>query len=204
MKKYVVAIIGLLVLGGLGFALRGNQPSTRNTEPYVTPSDWVEPPSMINPVTDKYTEVNVGGSVVLTVQDAEKWTAKIKNKRLLEFVPGVDHGTFETYPGFTALAEGRTSVVVSDGDGNEYTVTVLIRAKGVQLWGPANLAYEISLAVIGKSENDAISLIERKGPELAYRVTKRDGEALAVTQDYRVDRINLEIENGIVVATNVG
>lgn len=204
MKKYTVAAIGLLVLIGLGFVLRGNQSLGNNPDSYATPSDWVEPPSMINPVLDKYTEVNVGGAVVLTVSDAQSWTAEIKNKKLLEFIPGVDHGTYETYPGFSALAKGQTTVVVKDSAGNEYTITILIRAKGVQLWGPASLAYELSVSVIGKSEEEAITLISRKAPEIAYRVTKRDGEGLVVTTDYRPDRINLEIEKGIVVSTNVG
>lgn len=36
------------------------------------------------------------------------------------------------------------------------------------------------------------------------RVTKRDGKGLMKTNDARSDRINLEIEDGIVVAQHVG
>jgi hypothetical protein len=38
----------------------------------------------------------------------------------------------------------------------------------------------------------------------AYRVTVEDGVAYIVTQDFRTDRINVKLENGIVVEAYIG
>lgn len=204
MKKIVAIGLGILAIGVLAFALRGNQPANYSGEPYETPTDWVEPPSMINPEFDRYTEVNVDGSIIINLDDAETWSAEIADPTLLEFIPGSDQGSYEIYPGLTGLAKGKTTVKVSNNTGKSYEFTVLIKAKGELLWGPDALAEEIARAVVGKTEAEAISLITGKGVGLIYRVVKRDGESFVVTMDYRTDRINLEIEKDIVTAANVG
>lgn len=204
MKKIIATALAIVAIGALAFALRGNQPVGYDEQPYVMPTDWVEPPSMINPEFDRYTEVNVDGSIVIDLDDAETWTAEIADPSLLRFIPGTDQGTYETFPGLTGLAKGKTTVTVSNGSGLSYEFTVLIKAKGELLWGPDALAEEIARAVVGKTEAEAISLITGKGVGLIYRVVKRDGESFVVTMDYRTDRINLEIEKDIVTAANVG
>lgn len=204
MKKTIAVALGMLAIGALAFSLRGNQPNKYEDTPYVTPSDWVEPPSMINPEFDRYTEVNVDGSIIINLDNAETWSAEIADPTLLRFIPGSDQGTYETFPGLTGLAKGKTTVKVSNDSGVSYQFTVLIKAKGELLWGPDALAEEIARAVIGKTEAEAVSLITGKGVGLIYRVVKRDGESFVVTTDYRTDRINLEIEKDIVVEANVG
>jgi hypothetical protein len=69
---------------------------------------------------------------------------------------------------------------------------------------PSELVLEVSLLVIGKTETDAIALIDSKSGEVTYRVVRRDDEIFAVTMDYRTDRINLEIDKNIVTAANIG
>lgn len=204
MKKILVGVIGIALIVVLAIALgKGNQnPDQYKPEP--TPSGWVMPPSMINPEIDKYTEVNVGSSVVLMVDDAEHWTVEISDQNLLKFIPGGDQGSYETYPGLTALATGSTSVVAINKAGERFEFKVLIREKGDQLWGPDALAEELARAVMNQTEEDAISLISRKGPELTYRIVKRDGESYIITMDYSTSRINMEIENGIVTNAYVG
>ncbi len=49
----------------------------------------------------------------------------------------------------------------------------------------------------GLTESAAAQLAETR--QVPFRVVKRDGEALAVTMDYRPGRINAEVEKGIVV-----
>lgn len=59
-----------------------------------------------------------------------------------------------------------------------------------------------TLPIIQEREADAKRIIERES--LVWRVTKRDGVALLATRDYREDRINLEIEDGVVVGSYIG
>lgn len=61
---------------------------------------------------------------------------------------------------------------------------------------------DVARAVVGTDETDAVRKIETLG--LKARVTRRDAEVFTTTLDFREDRINLEVENGIVIASNVG
>jgi len=55
------------------------------------------------------------------------------------------------------------------------------------------------------TEEDAIQTIEGISSEqLTARVVRRDDESYAVTQDYSLSRINLEIDNGIVTKIWIG
>jgi hypothetical protein len=55
------------------------------------------------------------------------------------------------------------------------------------------------------TEEQAIQTIEGISSEqLTARVVRRDDENFAVTMDYRINRINLEIDNGLVTKTFIG
>jgi hypothetical protein len=70
---------------------------------------------------------------------------------------------------------------------------------------PSETAQAVAAEVIGMTEAEAISTIEGVGSEeLTYRVTRRDDESYPMTMDYRLDRINLEIDNGVVTKTSIG
>ena len=70
---------------------------------------------------------------------------------------------------------------------------------------PSKTAQSVAAEVIGMSEEDAIQTIEGISSEqLTSRVVRRDDENYAITMDYRLDRINLEIDNGIVTKTYIG
>ena len=70
---------------------------------------------------------------------------------------------------------------------------------------PSETAQAIAAEVIGMSEEDAIQTIEGISSEqLTSRVVRRDDENYAVTMDYRINRINLEIDNGLVTKTYIG
>jgi hypothetical protein len=65
-----------------------------------------------------------------------------------------------------------------------------------------SLAQAAAERSIGLEEADAVVFLEEQG--LVARVVARDGEAFAVTDDYRTDRVNLEIADGIVTQAGVG
>jgi len=56
--------------------------------------------------------------------------------------------------------------------------------------------------LIGLTESNAQNCVEQAG--LTRRVVYRNGESLAVTLDYRPDRINISVEEGFVVDVTLG
>ena len=67
---------------------------------------------------------------------------------------------------------------------------------------PSPTVIAVSQDVIGMTEDQAIQTIEGISSEqLTARVVRRDDENFAVTMDYRINRINLEIDNGLVTKT---
>ena len=70
---------------------------------------------------------------------------------------------------------------------------------------PSATASAVANEVIGMSEELAIQTIEGISSEqLTARVVRRDDENYAVTEDYSLSRINLEIDLGIVTKTWIG
>jgi hypothetical protein len=70
---------------------------------------------------------------------------------------------------------------------------------------PSPTVIAVSQEVIGMTEEQAIQTIEGISSEqLTARVVRRDDENFAVTMDYRINRINLEIDNGLVTKTFIG
>ena len=57
-------------------------------------------------------------------------------------------------------------------------------------------------SLIGKSLNEANQLAGFNG--FAIRVTREDSTNYTVTMDLRFDRINLQIDNGVVTSCNIG
>jgi len=55
---------------------------------------------------------------------------------------------------------------------------------------------------VGKSESDALESISES--KMVYHVVRRDDEHFVRTMDYRVDRVNLEIDNNVVVLAALG
>jgi hypothetical protein len=70
---------------------------------------------------------------------------------------------------------------------------------------PSATVVALASEVIGMTEELAIQTIEGISSEqLTARVVRRDDESYAVTQDYSLSRINLEIDNGLVTKTSIG
>jgi hypothetical protein len=70
---------------------------------------------------------------------------------------------------------------------------------------PSETVKAIAAEVIGMTEAEAIATIEGVSSEkLTYRVVRRDDESYPMTMDYRLDRINLEIDNGLVSKASIG
>lgn len=56
--------------------------------------------------------------------------------------------------------------------------------------------------LVGLSFEDAQDLVLANN--LKFRVVKQDGRAAICTRDYNLDRVNVELENGHVIATKRG
>lgn len=56
--------------------------------------------------------------------------------------------------------------------------------------------------LIGLSEEDAIKMCSDS--EYQYRIVRRDSENFIITMDLRSDRINLEIDDGVVTKCDLG
>lgn len=57
-------------------------------------------------------------------------------------------------------------------------------------------------ALAGLSESDATAAAAQKG--FVVRIVARDGEWYPVTKDYRLDRVNFVVINGVVVGATIG
>lgn len=57
-------------------------------------------------------------------------------------------------------------------------------------------------ALIGETEADATAAVEAAG--FTARVVERDGESFPITMDYRVDRVNLTVQDGLVTVATIG
>lgn len=55
---------------------------------------------------------------------------------------------------------------------------------------------------LGLTEQDASDLAKDNG--LTLRVAGRDGECFALTMDYRVDRVNVYLDDAVVTAASIG
>ena len=70
---------------------------------------------------------------------------------------------------------------------------------------PSETVKAVAVEVIGMTEEQAIQTIEGvSSEELTYRVVRRDDESYPMTMDYRINRINLEIDNGLVSKASIG
>lgn len=70
---------------------------------------------------------------------------------------------------------------------------------------PSDTAQAVADEVIGMSETQAIETIAGISSEpLTSRIIRRDEESFMITMDYRLDRINLQIDDGIVTTTYIG
>jgi uncharacterized lipoprotein YbaY len=63
-------------------------------------------------------------------------------------------------------------------------------------------ADHLTAQVLGMSEDDARARIE--AAEMSARIVMRNGEAFAGTADYRLDRVNLTIEDDVVTEATLG
>lgn len=70
---------------------------------------------------------------------------------------------------------------------------------------PSETVKAVAAEVIGMTEEQAIQTIEGvSSEELTYRVVRRDDESYPMTMDYRINRINLEIDSGLVSKASIG
>ncbi len=81
-------------------------------------------------------------------------------------------------------------------------VLTLSTTDGLLQYGAPDSAGAFAVTLLGKPRGAAKAAAIDAGYE--WRVVSIDGESLVVTQDYRPQRINASIEDGIVTAVTVG
>ena len=60
---------------------------------------------------------------------------------------------------------------------------------------------QIREKVIGMTEEDSIKLISEN--DINYRIVMRDSKPYIITCDLKMDRLNLEIENNIIIKCGI-
>lgn len=146
----------------------------------------------VNSFTAAWTTTPAGGLAVTGITATERGgdpAALRQEAAVLDALAQVD--------GYTVVAAGELYLF----DGQRQVMTWSTRpGGGAPTVDPATTT--LATRVVGMTEADATALVEGAG--LTVRVVSRDGQALAVTEDYRVDRVNLTIEDGTVTAASVG
>ena len=67
---------------------------------------------------------------------------------------------------------------------------------------PVEISAAAADELVGLNEDEAIKTAESNG--WSWRIAMRDGESFPLTMDFRSDRVNFTIENGVVTAVVVG
>lgn len=99
-----------------------------------------------------------------------------------------DSGSSAAEPTSTAVEQDSASAQEEDAVMNDIT--------------PEQVTFAADLVAAGVDEAAAAEQIEAAG--YTYRVVMSDGESFPMTMDYRLDRLNLTLENGIVVDATWG
>lgn len=106
-------------------------------------------------------------------------------------------GLLAAVDGYTVVAGGELYLF----DGRVQVLTLTAQPPGsVPTIDPATLA--LARDVVGMSESAAEQAITAAG--LTMRVIARDGTSFPVTEDYRVDRVDVTVEHDVVTAATVG
>ncbi len=100
------------------------------------------------------------------------------------------------------LAGCSTSDSVPEGTVSTSAGEEMEEGAGMDEITPEQVTFAEDLVAQGVDEAAAALQIEEAG--YTYRVVMIDGESLPMTMDYRLDRINLSLENGIVVDATWG
>ncbi len=79
---------------------------------YTAPGSKVIAPVLVDPTIVGYTAVSLKNIVVFVVPDPAKWSARVANPKIVEFIVGGDHGSYATNPGLKVLKKGTTIVIL--------------------------------------------------------------------------------------------
>lgn len=135
-------------------------------------------------------------------------TVPITGVRMTLMESNLDNGTHMLLPAFTySNADGDVGSVVALSD--EYLAFPDDPANsdgGSSEPAPNGDGMELSPqqseSLIGLTEQEAQKIAKERG--WTVRTAMRDGEAFMLTSDYRTDRVNLTVEDGLVVSVEIG
>jgi heat shock protein HslJ len=106
--------------------------------------------------------------------------------------------TLEKVDGYTTVEAGELYLFVGDMNVLTYAATPVTDDPMT----PSDEALAMATEVLGRTEAEAQAAVEGAG--LTFRVVSRDGEGLAVTDDYSVSRINVAIVDDEVTEATIG
>ena len=106
--------------------------------------------------------------------------------------------TLEKVDGYTTVEAGE--LYLFDGEMNVLTYSATPVADDPMT--PSDEAQAMATEVLGMTEAQAQAAVEAAA--LTFRVVSRDGEGLAVTDDYSVSRINVAIVDDTVTEATIG
>jgi hypothetical protein len=162
---------------------------------------------MIDPATATAVSVPLGSMVVFNVPDPAAWAATVADPSIATFQPGGNQGSYTTKPGLVPVAQGTTEVTATGPDGVTNTFALTVTAKVSDLVSPlpdldvTQETRDLANSLVGLSESDAVAKVEATGRTI--RIARRDKEMFALTMDYRPDRINIEVDAGVVTKVDI-
>jgi hypothetical protein len=104
---------------------------------------------------------------------------------------------------FSIRSKGRANITVSTGSKETYgEVYQPATCPTVERMAPPVITNAQAATLVGMNKADAITCISSM--QGIHRIAQEDGQDFALTKDYRVDRVDLTINKGIVTKTTVG
>jgi hypothetical protein len=145
----------------------------------------------------------VGDTVVLVLDDPGRWSVTVSPPAVAELIPrGQDEG-YESNTALVVRATGRAEIRLAHDTGKvrlvQLTVVEPIGTVGDTVEARAASS---ALQIVGLDLDAARQRVEAVG--LVLRIVRSDGQSLIVTEDYRIDRVNVTLEAGVVIAADIG
>lgn len=169
-----------------------------------------DPTMSIEPVPEPFGGPDVVSEVVTLVSVERTFVPFVDVDGLTWALPGYRY-TDATDSWWTAVAVTDEFFGVADVDVAEPPVTDLPEPMPIDAApdvtvvegsGASGPDFDADLgAIVGLPEVEAIESLSAKG--LTVRVVERDGESFVISRDYRGDRVNLVVTNGMVVSATV-
>lgn len=185
----------------------GGEPALPPVAEQGTPTR-VLPPVMVS-AEQSQVAVRTGDTVVLLLEDPGSWDVTVSPDDLAIVLPGGDQGGYSTNPAVVVRRSGIGDIrMLNRLDGTLRTVTLVVSDSTASPADPQPRpvstapAGEVAVSVVGMTVQEAYDTITAAG--LVARTVEIDGDPQIVTKDYRTDRVNVTVSQGVVTGAVVG